>query len=248
MSSLAYSSFVLGRVASNNIWFTVELLSVNQSSTITSWDSSPVIMYSMQQCEFQAAITWGRRPNETMWAVFVPLPGYFEDISCSCLARYCNPSRSNSFFYRMSAFRTWICCWTCGLWYEEPKNMDDLLFSSYLSVIGVPAKSRRESLANEFTLILNSSIFLMRSFLSCWFASINFVNISWKRSNFLSILFSIIGFSFVFSIGLVGFISVVFRIGEKAASFRGWTLCFLTFWDINWNRGREIVALHYEKG
>ena len=107
--------------------------------------------------------------------------------------------------YLMSAFRTWMCCWTCDLWYGEPNNMDDFLFFSYLSVIVMSAKSRGKSLATapclEFTLILNSSIFLMRSFLSCWFVLINFVNISWRKSNFLSILFSIIGFSFVFSIG-----------------------------------------------
>ena len=190
-----------------------------------------------------------------MWAVFISLPGYFEDISCSCLARYYNPTREltfNSFSYTMSAFRTWICCWTYGLWCEEAKNMDDLLFSSYLSVMGVSAKSRGQSSAIapslEFTLILNSSIFLMRSFLSCWFASITFWNISWRRSNFLSILFSIVGLSFVFLIGSVGFFSVVFRIGEKAASSWGWTLSLLTFWDIIWNGGREIVVLHSEKG
>ena len=139
------------------------------------------------------------------------LPSW-DERSWSCFAWYCKPSSEqtfNSFSYTMSSCRTWIwvsCCCLCG---GDSNNMDDLLLSSYLFVNRVSGKSWGElelvllfypSL--EFTVILNFSIFLTRSFLSCWIVSRNFQNICSNRSSLLSTEFSAGIFS-VTSIGCI---------------------------------------------
>ena len=90
--------------------------------------------------------------------VLISLPGYLDERSWSCFARYCKPSSEqtfNSFSYTMSSCRTWIWVSFCCLCGGDPKNMDDLLLSSYLFVNGVSRKSWSWSYC--FLQVLNSN-------------------------------------------------------------------------------------------
>ena len=87
-----------------------------------------------------------------MWAILISRPGYLEDNSWSCRAKYWSPSREltlSSLSYTMSAWSTCIfdrngvsmrsvseICGVDGGW-DNPKNIEDLLLPRDLIGIGV---------------------------------------------------------------------------------------------------------------